>query len=135
MELAFLKRGGSEPQFACVTKLLCDANSLPIGNASSDPILDMCMYEVEYADGEKSALSANLIAKNMFAQINEEGNFHVLMDKITDHRFDEAEVKIQDALVTTNSGTKRRRQTTQGVCICIKWRDGNTIWVALKDIK
>ena len=51
------------------------------------------MYKVEYMDSKKYALSANLIAENMFAKIDEEGNRHVMMDKITDHRFDEATVK------------------------------------------
>ena len=57
------------------------------------------------------------------------------MDKITDHRFDEAAVNSQDAFVTTSSGTKRRSQTTQGFSLCIKWHNGNTTWVALKDLK
>ena len=80
MELALTKRGEPEPQFSCVAKRLRDANGLPIGKASDNPILDTSMYEVEYADGEKSALYASLIAENMFAQIDEEGNRHVLME-------------------------------------------------------
>ena len=71
----------------------------------------------------------------MSAQIDEEGNHHVLMDKITDHRFDEAAVKSQDAFVTAYSGTKRRIQTTKGVSLFIKWCNGKTTWVALKEIK
>ena len=86
-------RGELDPQFARVTKRLRDANGLLIGNASDNPILDERMYKVEYMDSEKYALSANLIAENMFAKIDEEGNRHVIMDKITDHRFDEATVK------------------------------------------
>ena len=31
------------------------------------------------------------------------------MDKIIDHKFDEAALKSQDAFVTTSSGTKSRR--------------------------
>ena len=84
------------------------------------------MYEIEYTYSEKSAFSANLIAEKMLAQINEEVNRHVLMDDITDHRFDEVAVKSQDAIVITSSGTKCRRQTLKGVSICIKWRGGNT---------
>ena len=93
------------------------------------------MYEFEYADGEKSALSANLISENMFTQIEEDGNRHVLMDNITDNFFDDVAVKNQDTFVITYSGTKRRRQTTQGVSLCIKLRNGNTTWVVMKDIK
>ena len=62
MELALPKRGKPEPQFACVTKRLRDANGLPIGKASDNPILDTRMYKVEYANSKKYALSSNLIA-------------------------------------------------------------------------
>ena len=135
MELALPKRGKLEPQFACVTKHLRDANGLPIGKASDNPILDTRMYEVEYVDRKKSAVSAKLIAEKMFVQIDEEENSHVLMEEITDHWFDEASVKIQDSFVITSYGTKHRSQTMQDFSICIKWRNGNTIWVALNEIK
>ena len=135
MELDLPTRGEPDPQFACITKRLHDANGLPIGKASDNPILDTSMYEVEYADGEKSALSANLIGEKMFAQIYEEGNHHVLMDEINDYWFDEVAVRSQDALVTTSSDIKRRSQTMKEISLCIKWSYGNTTWVALKDIK
>ena len=93
------------------------------------------MYEAGYAESEKSLFSDNLIIENMFAQIHEEGNLHMMMDKITDYWFDETAVKSQDAFVTTSSGTERRSQTTQGVSMCIKWHDGNTTWVSLNDSK
>ena len=95
----------------------------------------MRMYKVEYADGEKSALSANLTAESMFAHIEKAGNRHVLMDKITDHWFDQAAVNSQDVFVTTSSGTKFRIQTTQGFSLFVKCHNGNTTWVALNYIK
>ena len=78
------------------------------------------MYKVEYADGKKSDLYTNLIKENSFAYLDEEVNHHVIMDEITDHWFDDASVKSQDAFANIYSGTKRRRQTTQGVSMCIK---------------
>ena len=109
MELALPKRGEPDPQFAHFTERLRGANGIPIRKTSDNPILDTRIYEVEYADGKKSSLSSNLIAENMFVQIDEEGNLHVLMDDITDHNVDEVAVKSQDAFVTTSSGTKHRR--------------------------
>ena len=43
MELALPKRGEPDPQFARVTKLISDANSLPIVKSIDDPILDTRM--------------------------------------------------------------------------------------------
>ena len=73
MELA-LDKGDDGPSFAKVTKRLRDANGLPIGIANDNPILDTRLYEVEYLDGHKASLSANEIAQNLFAQVDEEGN-------------------------------------------------------------
>ena len=61
MELDLPKRGEPEPQLALVTKRIRDANGLPIGKVSDNPILDTRMYKVKYVDNEIFALSANLI--------------------------------------------------------------------------
>jgi hypothetical protein len=93
------------------------------------------MYEVEFPDGHKASLAANAIAENMFAQVDDEGNRHVLFEEIIDHRTDGTEVKQQDAFLTTRNGNQRRRETTKGWEILIQWKDGSTTWVSMKDIK
>ena len=103
--------------------------------ANDNPILDSRMYEVKYQDGTKASLVANYIAKNMFAQVDQEGNCHVLLDKIIDYRVNGREVKQQDAFIIMRSGTKRRRETTIGWQLLVQWKDGSTNWVALKDLK
>ena len=85
MELA-LPQDEPGPEFAHVTKSLRNHNRLPIGTANHNPILDSQMYEVEYQDGHKASLSANAIAQNMFAKVDEEGNIHIIFQEIVDHR-------------------------------------------------
>jgi hypothetical protein len=58
-----LPRGGGEVEFARVTKRLRDKDGLPIGTANDNPILDTRLYEVEFPDGHKAALVANVIAE------------------------------------------------------------------------
>ena len=65
------------------------------------------MYEVEYQDGHAAELAVNLIAENLFAQVDEEGNRSVLFDDSVDVRIDGTQVLQQDAFVTTSSGTQR----------------------------
>jgi hypothetical protein len=91
MELA-LPRSGGEVEFARVTKRLRDKDGLPIGTANDNPILDTRVYEVEYPDGHKTSLAANMIAENLFAQVDSEGNRHVLFDEITSYRTNGKEV-------------------------------------------
>ena len=88
------------------------------------------MYEVEYQDGHKWAMAANAIAQNLFAQVDAEGNCHVLFDEIIHHRTDGKEIKQQDAFLTTRSGTRRRRETTIGWEILVQWKDQSTSWRA-----
>ena len=134
MELA-IDRGGEHPEFARVTKRLRDHRGNPIGTANNNPILDTRMYEVEFADGHKQAFSANVIAENMFATVDEEGHRHLLLDQIIDYRRSSEAVHKDDAFITNSSGTKRRRETTKGWEILIQWKDGSTTWSKLKDVK
>ena len=134
MELA-LPRDGEGPEFARVTKRLRDAQGIPIGRAHDNPLLDTRIYEIEYADGYKASLAANAIATNLFSQVDAEGNRHVLLDQIVDHRVDGSEVKQEDAFIISPNGGRRRRETTKGWEILLQWKDGSTTWEALKDIK
>ena len=135
MELALPKGDDLNPQLTKVTKRLKNTNGTQIGTANDNPILNSRMYEVEYQDGTKALLVVNYITKNMFAQVDQEGNHHVLLDKIIDYRVNGREVKQQDSFIITRSGTKRRHETTIGWQLLVQWKDGSTNWVALKDLK
>ena len=130
-----LPRDDEGPTFAKVTKRLRDANGIPIGTANDNPILDSRMYEVEYLDGYRASLSANAIAENMFAQVDEDGNRYTILDDIVDHRVDGTEIKKDDAFITSKNGGKRRKMTTRGWEILLQWKDGSTTWEAMKDIQ
>ena len=71
----------------------------------------------------------------MFAQVDDEGNRHVLFEAIVDHRTDGSEVKMQDAFITTRNGNQRRKETTKGWEILVQWKDGSTTRITLKDMK
>ena len=134
MEIA-LPRDSDGPEFARVTKRLRDNHGLPIGIANPNAMLDTRLYEVEYTDGHKAALVANTIAQCMFAQIDDEGNRHVIFSEIIDHRTTGKEMHKKDAFIHSSNGGKRRKETTIGHEILIQWKDGSTTWEALKDIK
>ena len=119
MEIAF-DRGDDGPSFAKVTKRLRDAQGITIGTANDNPILDTRMYKVKYLDGFTTSMAANSIAENMLAQVDEEGNFHVLFDEIVGHRYNGNQVKMQDAFSTNTRGVKRRSPTKKGWEILVK---------------
>lgn len=93
------------------------------------------MYEVEFPDGATQALNANYLAQNLFAQVDQEGNRHVLFSNIVDYRTDGTEVKQQDAFVYSKRNQKIRVRTTKGWELLVEWKDGSTTWIKLKDMK
>ena len=115
-EVAIARGAGNEEdvQYGKVTKRLRDAEGRPIGTANDNPLLDTREYEVEFMDGHNESLSANLIAQHLYSQIDEEGNRHVMLDDITDHRRNESAIDKKDEFTTMSNGVKRRRETTQG---------------------
>ena len=44
-----------------------------IGSANSNPILDSRVYDLEFPDRKIESYSTNLIAENLFAQVDEYG--------------------------------------------------------------
>jgi hypothetical protein len=65
---------GDEVTAARVKKRKVDSYGNAVGNSNSNPILDTRMYTVEFADGAKAEYSANVIAENMWAQCDIDGN-------------------------------------------------------------
>jgi hypothetical protein len=104
------------------------------GVMDKNPIRDTRTYEVEFEDGELVAYSAILIAENMYAQCNIDGNQYRLMDDLVDHRTTESAVKFADRFVTVR-GRQHMRKTTVGWLLCVLWKNGETSWVSLADLK
>ncbi len=76
----------------------CDAEGNIIGHAHDNPILGSCIYEVEFADSKVTALTANAIARAMYAQCDPDGNKYILLDELID-------VKRTDDALTLNQQT------------------------------
>ena len=95
----------AEPQIGRVTKRLRDAEDRPIGNAHDNTF--PC-NGIEFRDGHSEALSANLIAQHFYSETDEEGNVHVLLDDIVDHKRNENAVDKEDAFIIVKNGVKQR---------------------------
>ena len=93
------------------------------------------MYEVDYADWHKVAMTANNISNNLFAQVDQDGNRFVLFNEIINHIKDGSEIREDDAFIHMFNGNNQRRETTKGWEICIQWKDGSSTWKQLKDVK
>jgi hypothetical protein len=64
---------GGEARRGQVVRWKRDHNGRPVGIQNSNPLLDTREYEVEFPDGTTQSYAANVIAKNLYSQVDEEG--------------------------------------------------------------
>ena len=57
---------------------------------------------------------ANVIAENMFAQVDDKGNQYFLMNEIPDHRKDKTAIPISDGIMRGHNGNESPKTTTCG---------------------
>ena len=104
------------------------------GTSNPNPLLDTRSYIVEFPDGMEKEYGANIIAQNMYAQCDADGNQFVLLEDIVDYKKDGRAVKEVDAFININ-GKSHRRKTTDGWFLCVQWKDGSTTWEKLSKLK
>ena len=80
-------------------------------------------------------MSTNLIADNMFSQVDDEEHILVIFEEIVDVRSNQDTIKESDSLFLSSNGSKSRRKTTEGWDILIKWKNGSTTRNKVKNVK
>jgi hypothetical protein len=122
MELA-LKRDDTTPEFAKVTKRMKDAAGNPISAAHDNPTLDARSYKVEHLDGHKAAMSVNIVAENMLAQVDHDG--HPQEERIESSRKSSqvtgpkptsVDLRCQRLTLTASASTRKQRHPVAGRC-------------------
>eukprot|EP00986_Skeletonema_menzelii_P007458 scaffold2934_cov146-Skeletonema_menzelii.AAC.1 len=118
-----------------VTKRSRDDRGQGIGKAHKNPLLDTREYNVELADGTFLKYQANTIAENLFAQTDDEGRESLLLDEIYGHRKDGNAIPRCNGYNQNKYGEKKRKVTTAGWHIKVKWTDGSTDELPLSIVK
>ena len=107
-----------------------------IGNSTNNnPMLDTSEYLVELPDGSTQQYAANVIAENLFSQIDNEGHRYKIMSEITDHKSSSNAIGVKDGFNTSHNGRKVPKITTIGWTLLVEWKDESSSWVPLKDLK
>lgn len=78
---------GGNMQLAKVLRRIIDDNGRAVGHEHDDnPFLNTLLYDVEFPDGSVKEFTANVIAENLYSQVDEDGRSYTLMDQIHDHK-------------------------------------------------
>ena len=87
--------------------------------------------DVEFHDGAIKEYAANIIAENMYAQVDPDG----ILDNTIDFKKDGKALSKDDLYVTTKSGRRCIRETTSSRNVLIQYKDNSEIWMPLKRLK
>ena len=106
-----------------------------IGITNPNPVLNTAIYNIETPDGNIQEYTANVIAENLWNQVDDDGYDYSLNFEIIGHRKDDSAIAKANGYYETKSGTRRRVITSKGWDLHIRWETGETSYIALKDIK
>jgi hypothetical protein len=107
----------------------------PLGMRHSNPILDTREYQLEFPDGSTATYAANVIAENLYSQVDDEGRHFAILQEITDHKKHGSALSKDDGFIENRHGQRRPKLTTRGWKLLVSWKDGSTDWIPLKDLK
>ena len=102
-----------------------DASENIMGRPHTNPILNTGMYQVEFAGGKVTELTAIVIAESMYAQCDADGNKYLLLDVLVDYHKKNKAIFITDQQ-TSIQGRPVTHKTTAGWQTCCQWKDGST---------
>ena len=126
---------GEEMRAAKVKKRSRNEDGEIVGTYDDNPILNTLVYDVEFPDGEVREYAANIIAENMYAQVDASGFAHTMLDSILDYSKDGNAVEKEDQYVTTKRGRRRQRCSSAGWKLNVLWKDGSEQWIPLSILK
>ena len=102
-----------------------DADRNTIGTYINNPFQNTMVYDVEFMYDVVKEYTANIIAKNMYAQVDHDGHSHDILDIILDFKKDEKTLIGDDSYVNTNSGRNHIKHESSGWKFLIQYKDGN----------
>ena len=97
--------------------------------------MDTRIYETGFEDGSTHDLSTNTIIENIYESVDDTGHHFTLLKSIVDIRKDSNAIEMEDGMIISKNGIKKRVITTKGWDVKVDWVDGGQSWVPMKDAK
>ena len=80
-----------------------------VGKYNDNLFLNSMVYDVEFPDGVVVEYAANIIAENIYAQVDPDGHVTGILDYILRYKKDDTTLSKDDLYITTQSGRHRMR--------------------------
>ena len=126
---------GNKIERGIVMSRVTDGKGNPVGTYDPNPIVDSRVYEVMFPDGTVSQYSANIIAESLYSEVDEDGRVSQVLDEIIDVEEMPDAIQEPDGFIRDKNGSEKRIVTTKGWNFKVRWKDGDSSWIPLKDMK
>ena len=126
---------GDVNQCATVVRRTMNLEGDTYGTAHANPMLDTRVYDVMFEDGTVKQYGANIIAENIYSQVDQEGFQYLHLQEILEHRKTEEAVERDDMYIYNSRGNRGLRKTTAGWDFKVLWKDGSSSWTSLRELK
>lgn len=128
--------GGDNEMRGVVIKRAKGEDGNVIGTRHSNPMLDTRRYQVRFTDGSHQELAANLIAENLYSQVNEHGHQQLIFKEIDGLRHI-GTAKPDTAPTDGNQEASQAapKKTTAGWEVRVQWKDGASSWLPMVEVK
>ena len=112
-----------------------DDNGNIIGKYYSNPMINTMVYDVDFSDGSIREYRSNVIANNIYSQVDSEGFLLSIFSGILDFAKDKTAVHNCNQCIITKSGQRRILKSTVGWNLLITWKDVSEQWIPLLVMK
>jgi len=127
---------GGEQLQGRVIKRAKEADGTKKGKPHPNPMFDTRAYLVEFKDGSIGEYTANIIAENIYSQVDGEGRSFAILQEISGHRKEPGvAIDRENGFIVASNGNKVPKRTTKGWSLQVEWKGGEQEWIPLKDLK
>jgi hypothetical protein len=89
-----------------------------IGRSHNNPLMDSREYWIEFPDGDEGKYAANVVAENLYSQVDFEGRQYAVLKEIVDHRSNATAISKDDGFVISLGGNRTAKKTTRRWELC-----------------
>ena len=89
-----------------------------IGRSHNNPLMDSREYWIEFPDGDEEKYAANVIAENLYSQVDSKGWRYAVMKEIVDHRSNATAISKDDGFVISSGGNRTAKNHTRMGTLC-----------------
>ena len=127
---------GGEQLQGRVIRRATDSEGRKKGRAHTNPIFDTRAYLVEFKDGSVEEYTANIIAENIYSQVDGEGRSFAILKEISGHRkVPGAALSNEESFTQSSNGNRVPKRTTKGWELLVEWKGGEQEWIPLRELK